>query len=231
MAIDINLNNVESTTNKGETVAGNEASTTKYLSIKGVYDWVTANFKATFSENTAFNKNFGTTTGTVAEGNDSRFDKNKTIIQTNTPQSHSGSTNEIILEVQEIAANTFVANDKFEHEIFWQTLGTAGIKQFRVYLNTVNNLTGSPIQIARIQTTATAVGGRTMRGQKVFNATTLKSAATGIQNVNSDNSNNLTYTEFTTDFTVPLFMIVTGELAASADTVILHSLELKRFRL
>jgi len=73
MAVNINLNNVETTTNKGETVTGNEASTTKYLSTKGVYDWVTTNFKAIFSENTAFNKNFGTTAGTVAAGDDSRL--------------------------------------------------------------------------------------------------------------------------------------------------------------
>lgn len=73
MAVNINLNNVETTTNKGETVTGNEASTTKYLSTKGVYDWVTTNFKAIFSENTAFNKNFGTTAGTVLEGNAARY--------------------------------------------------------------------------------------------------------------------------------------------------------------
>ena len=35
--------------------------------------WVTNNFEAAFSKNTAFNKNFGTTSGTVCEGNDTRL--------------------------------------------------------------------------------------------------------------------------------------------------------------
>jgi len=36
-----NAGSYELSTNKGETVTGNEISTTKYLSIKGVYDWAT----------------------------------------------------------------------------------------------------------------------------------------------------------------------------------------------
>lgn len=35
-------------------------------------------YKATFTENTAFNKNFGTTSGTVTQGNDSRLSDNRT---------------------------------------------------------------------------------------------------------------------------------------------------------
>jgi hypothetical protein len=45
--------------------------------VTGLYAQLTAAIKATFepvfSKNTAFNKNFGTVAGTVAEGNDSRF--------------------------------------------------------------------------------------------------------------------------------------------------------------
>lgn len=38
-----------------------------------IVNWVTTNFEPIFSKNTAFNKNFGTTAGTVCEGNDIRI--------------------------------------------------------------------------------------------------------------------------------------------------------------
>ena len=87
MAVNINLNNVAEanpTTNyttpldadkvgiwdtanslfKGVTWANIKAT------LKAYFDTL---YKPTFSENTAFNKNFGTTAGTVLEGNDSRL--------------------------------------------------------------------------------------------------------------------------------------------------------------
>jgi hypothetical protein len=39
MAIDINLNNVESTNNKSTNVDTDQASNTKYPSVKSVFDW------------------------------------------------------------------------------------------------------------------------------------------------------------------------------------------------
>ncbi|MCO6358539.1 beta strand repeat-containing protein [Roseivirga pacifica] len=47
--------------------------TSSDLSGYAIESWVTTNFESSFSKNTAFNKNFGTASGTVAEGNDSRI--------------------------------------------------------------------------------------------------------------------------------------------------------------
>ncbi|AWW31824.1 hypothetical protein DN752_17740 [Echinicola strongylocentroti] len=43
------------------------------LSTPATQSWVQSGYEPLFSKNTAFNKNFGTTSGTVAQGNDSRI--------------------------------------------------------------------------------------------------------------------------------------------------------------
>lgn len=57
---DVGLSNVDNTSDANKPI-----STATQTALDGKKD--------TFAENTAFNKNFGTTTGTVAEGNDSRI--------------------------------------------------------------------------------------------------------------------------------------------------------------
>lgn len=72
----------EDVANKSTSVVTDQASDVKYPSVKSVYDWVVgllgsyltsataaSTYEPIFSKNTAFNKNFGTSAGTVAEGN------------------------------------------------------------------------------------------------------------------------------------------------------------------
>jgi hypothetical protein len=44
MSVNINLNNVESTNNKSTNVSTDQASNTKYPSVKSVYDWAVSLF-------------------------------------------------------------------------------------------------------------------------------------------------------------------------------------------
>ena len=230
MAIDINLTGVETTTNKGETVVGNEASTTKYLSIKGLYDWVTANFKATFSENTAFNKNFGTTAGTVAQGNDSRFDKNKTIVATTTTSSHTGNTSNTILYSCEIAAGTLTTNDRLYQELLLTAIGTNGVKTIKTYINTTNNLSGSPVLISTYSTNNLLYS--LLSSFFIDSTTSMKSYKTGISNSATFwGSGNSVLGTYSIDFTVTQYYIVAVQLASAADVIQLEGVLLNRNRL
>ena len=162
---------------------------------------------------------------------DSRFDRYRSLILTNTVNSHTGSTAETILNSELFDANSFIAADKFIVEFFYQTLGTGGTKEFKIYLNTAATLDGSEVQIGRITTAAAQVGGMNQKTYKVFNSTTLKSPLSATNNLNTSYVNNGTYTEFTTNFAVNLYLIITGTVANAADTVLIHGIELTRQRL
>jgi len=58
----------EDSANKTSTVIGNETSTVKYPTIKGMYDWAVALFEPKFAKNTGFNLPLGNTAGTVMQG-------------------------------------------------------------------------------------------------------------------------------------------------------------------
>jgi predicted RecA/RadA family phage recombinase len=239
MAVDINLTNVESTTNKGETVAGNEASTTKYLSIKGVYDWVTANFKATFSENTAFNKNFGTTSGTVAEGNDSRFNKNITVVQTTTSSGHTGNTNETILYTSPlIAADTIASGDMIELFLQVSKINTANNAEIKVYTNETADLVNNAgslvnwrfprISAANLSMTdfhKMLIDGTSTTSNISMTGDVIAYAPSGVQNARAKaaRTQSLKWNE-------ARYLILTVTLIDTTDTVTLECLQLKRDR-
>lgn len=183
------------------------------------------------TKGTAFNKNFGTTAGTVCEGNDSRLSKNITVASTVTTAGHTGNTTETILGTPlTIVAGTFIANDGLVVNLMGNTLGTAGTKTYNLYLNTVANLTGSPILIGRLATGSVAVGVRFIRNYEVESTSLIKGNVAGTGNQPHDYIIAATYSTFAPDLTVTQYLIVTGTLTNSGDTINLQSLRINRNR-
>jgi|SRR5690606_15839796 len=244
MAVDINLNNVAEanpTTNYTTPLDADKLGiwdtanslfkgvtwTNIKATLKTYFDGI---YKPTFSENTAFNKNFGSTTGTVAQGNDSRFDKNKTIVATTTTSSHTGNTSETILYSYELAAGTFTTNDRMYQELLLTAIGINGVKTIRTYINTTNNLSGSPVLISTYYTNNLLYS--LVSSFFVDSTTSMKSYKSGISNLATFwGSSNSASGSYSIDFTVTQYYIVSVQLASSTDVIKLEAAFLNRNRL
>lgn len=101
--------------NKSNDVEADKESNEKFPTVKSIYNWcinILSGKENAFAKNTAFNKNFGTVAGTVAQGNDSRilnaFAKKVNAI------SVTGDSNKIITLTREDGTTitaTFLDND------------------------------------------------------------------------------------------------------------------------
>lgn len=125
---------------------------------------------------------FGTTVGTYTEGNDSRLSDARNI-------KLAGYYNQDVT-VTGTTANTYVmgllvpsltTNSVIEISVTLGKVGVVGASQWRVYYNTTNDLTGSPVQIAASSLGATNEYGiikrkiankNSLTSNYVFNATT-----------------------------------------------------------
>lgn len=148
---------------------------------------------------------------------------NITVDSTVTASSHTGTTNEFILGTLTIPSGIFIANDKLIIDFLYNTLGTNGAKEFKVYINSSTLLDGSEVQLGRINTPASVVGGRFLRNYSILNSTTLMTSTSASNNLNTDYVNNGTYTDFTTNLALLRYIIITGTLANGADTVLFKS--------
>lgn len=176
------------------------------------------------AKGTAYNKAFGTTAGTVTEGNDSRLTdaRNSSILVKNfTPVSGTNVTTEEVLHVLQVPANAVAANDLLEIIALVNTNITAGQKIFRMYINTVGDLSGTPIKIA---TNTTITNGQPAIGfarlLPVLSDTTIDciSGATGAQfshyNSGSAASSIITVPSLSAGF----YVIITGQKSVGSDT-------------
>lgn len=186
-------------------------------------------YKPTFSENTAFNKNFGTTSGTVAEGDDVRFLKNITLLQSTTTASHTGGTTETVLYTGLVPANTFTTHDKIFQEILATAVGIAGIKTIRTYFNTTANLAGTPVLFSTYFTNNLLYS--LVRGGWITSTTTMKGYLLGTSNLSIfTGSSNGAMGTFTIDWAVDQYLVLSVQLASAADAFQLEGISLKRER-
>lgn len=165
----------ENSANKTDTMAGNTASSTKYLSAKGVYDWVTglgyqvvltaANFgsfingltsKATPIDadyisiwdsvsQTAQKLSWANLKATLLTYFDTLFQRKHVIAKTTVISTHTGTTAETKVSSVKITGGTYAAGDVIR--IFCRDLktGTAGSWTPRIRIGTADDLSGTVI--------------------------------------------------------------------------------------
>lgn len=171
---------------------------------------------------------FGTTAGTFAEGNDSRLSDSrgrKIIDYSNTLSGVTGTTTETLLKSLLIPANTVGANDTVEIIAQTRAVGTAGIKTYRVYVNTSASLSGATLVGTFASTSAMLSGGfskfitceNSQSTQSVPTATT--SSASMFGNFGSASTINA-------NFANDVYVLISCELASAADTGRISSVRL-----
>lgn len=176
---------------------------------------------------------FGTTAGTWAQGNDSRFTDTryrKYIDYDNVSHGVTGTLSETILVGDlTIPAGTLGANDSFTIRALFGATGTANTKVFRVYINTIpNDLTGATI-IGVVTFAATNLSGGFTRTISNKNSVSLNEVFPPTQTAASDMSlSTVAVSTLNYDFANTAYIIITGDLANIADTATCHNVQLPK---
>ena len=174
--------------------------------------------------------NFGTAAGTVAAGDDSRFNKDKTIALTITPSSHTSNTTETVKYTVSIPANTFTTGDKIYQEILATAIGLAGVKTIKTYINTTADLAGTPVLISTYFTNNLLYS--LLSSFFVDSASTMKSYKPGSSNSATYlGSSNASLGTFSIDWTVQQYLVLSVQLANATDLIQLEALIFKRERI
>lgn len=165
---------------------------------------------------------FGTTAGTVAEGQyaiDARL--TKVVVYQNTDSSHTGTTTETILYNLLIPAGTMGANDILWFDAQLYMVGVAGLKTYRAYFSPTSNNFGVGTFAATVQQAASVLSAGWMR--RVANKGSVN--VNNIHPVSSTTSANdyqastIARTAINVNFGVDQYLIITGQLANSSDTI------------
>lgn len=152
------------------------------------------------------------------------------LFKQNTDISHTGTTAETIVFSSFIEAGTLDINDILRFYAMFEQTNNANVKTCRIYFNTTNNLTGSPIQVAT-RLLQNNTGLNLLRNLIFKNSLTTQNIIAPTTNYSSSESiSNLVNSTLSIDFSVSQYFIVSIQLANSADTVTLKDLigEIKR---
>lgn len=152
----------------------------------------------------------------------SLFSNNSTI-------THTGTTTETKLYSQLISAGTLTAGDLLDIMAFISATSNANNKTFRMYLNTSDSLTGAT-QIAFLQVTTTGLNGVFQRFLQVISTTSQRIALTSSNVFTGYGNSAANYSNLTVDFTVDQYLMISGQLANSADTMIIYQLKARNNR-
>ena len=154
---------------------------------------------------------------------------NVTVLLTTTSSSHTGNINETIVYSDEIEAGTFTTNDRIYQELLLTAIGTNGVKTIRTYINTTNNLSGSPVLISTYFTNNLLYS--LLSSFFVDSNSSMKSYKAGYSNSATYwGSSNASLGSYSVDFTVTQYYIVSVQLASAADVIQLVGVLLNRNR-
>jgi len=241
MALNINLNGVEATANKSTNVNTDQASNTKYPSVKAVYDWAVGLFaRATRTISTtsplsgggdlsadrtlSISQSNTTTNGYLSSTDWNKFNNRQEVLFSDgiagTPVTGGTSLTNSLIKTYLIPANTLGANaflniyGLFERVASSTTLGTISCTLFK---NTTNSLTGATRIASFASMNTSARSYATLRemyitGGLLTYSSTGAATASGIPQTN--------FTDPTTTFNVAVdnYLIFAVQLANASDT-------------
>lgn len=143
---------------------------------------------------------------------------------------HTGSTSETKIWSTPIPANTLSVNDILDFLSFCGGDGS-GNKTLRLYTNTTDDLTGTPVFLGFYTFTTSATN--TAFSRCLFSANSLTSWY-GINNSTSANStfvsNSTTPSNYTINFGIDQYLIISAQLATSSNTINLYGVRSTIYR-
>lgn len=144
----------------------------------------------------------------------------------NTTISHTGTTAPTIITSFEILAGTIEANDFLDFQGAINCTNNANNKNWKLWLNTTNNLSGSPVQIMT-RTLTTSTGGLIKRNLAFNNSLSSQKIYDPTSNVATDEGANSAQSALTVNFAVTQYLIIEFTLGSSLDTMSLQWFKLK----
>lgn len=156
--------------------------------------------------------------------------KYRTIGAVTSPSSHTGDTNQTVLQTILIPANTFKEGDLMYFS-FFSSSDNGQVFNNRVYINTTPDLTGTPIQLMYYSQSGSR-RNKIYRYFAVQDANTMKSFQNVIANTSSlSGSYSGPYSATAgLDFTVDQYLVYSIQMGNSAATLTNWGIFLKRLR-
>ncbi len=209
MPVTVNLNNVETTTNKSSSYTA--SSTITYANTKALVDGLATKVDTSDSRLT-----------------DTRI--NRAIFKQNLTLSHTGDTSNTLKYSSLISAGTFAANDILKWGALIGSTNNANTKTFRFYFNTSASLSG-----ATLAGTYAISSGALTTGTSRFMIfkNSLSSQEVGFVSTSSQSEYNASTsapTALSVDFSVDQYFIISIQLGNSADTGYIYGLTSETYR-
>lgn len=201
-------------------------------------NWMEGNVTAVSSTSVTINSVLISGSGTLASwsisiagepGSAASITTTPSIISKNSTVTHTGTTTETKLWSELIPAGTLTAGDLLDIMTFISATSNANNKTFRLYLNTSDSLTGAT-QIAFLQVTTTGLNGLFQRFLQVISTTSQRIILTSSNVYTGYGNSSANYSNLTIDFTADQYLMISGQLANSADTMIIYQLKARNNR-
>lgn len=209
MAIDINLNNVETTTNKSDSYTA--SSTTTYANTKALVDGLATKVDTSDSRLT-----------------DTRI--NRAVFKQNLTLSHTGDTTNTLKYSSLIPANTLTANDILKWSALIGATTNANTKTFRFYFNTSASLSGATL-VATYSIGSGAVTVTTSRMMIFKNSLSSQEIHITSASVQSEyTSSSSAPFALAIDFSVDQYFIIAIQLGNAGDTASIFGLTSETYR-
>ena len=248
MSLDINLTGVEATANKSTNVNTDQASNTKYPSVKAVFDWATNLFVPTtrtvngqtLSSDVALTaSDVGAPSGSGSSTGTNTGDETQASIlsklgfyrdQINTASITVNTVVETIVGNILIPANTYNSTGgKFEFNSFVVKTSNVGQIIIKAYISQISNNIGSATQIATSGNLTVNTRYSPFKRQMNFDGTNLTGFSFTTASVSDDAVSSVVTGSLAFDETIDNYLIFTITLLSLSDNAYLQFAEFKNF--
>lgn len=147
----------------------------------------------------------------------------KLLFKQNTTISHTGTLEETKIFSVLIPTGTFQANDFMNFHFHLNATNNANVKTCRVYCNTTDDLSGSPILLAT-RTVNSFAGMGVKRTLAFNNSLTSQEIVQPTAIITTDEAASVATSTLAIDFTVKQYFIITFQLESTSDTISLRHL-------
>jgi hypothetical protein len=139
----------------------------------------------------------------------------------------TSTANNTLSQSQLIPGGTFVAGNIIRVFCKMRATGVGAAKTYRIYVNTTNDLLGTPVLLATVVTGANALFSGIKRDFAIKSATNTEMIATAVS-INTDDSNSNSLNSINIDWSTNKYIIFAVQRGSAADTLTSSSYSIER---